>query len=377
MRELSLYLHIPFCLKKCDYCDFLSAPASREVQEQYLHALFSEISTKAKAFSGYHVKTVFIGGGTPSILKPELLCRLLQCVRESFRILPKAEITMEMNPGTGGGKAAFGQYKRAGINRLSIGLQSAEDEELKILGRIHNYSQFVTTYQEAREAGFTNINIDIMSALPGQSVESYRKTLERVCALRPEHISAYSLIIEEGTPFFDRYAADAGKEENEERDRLMYILTKQLLEDYGYHRYEISNYALSGRECRHNLVYWTGGEYLGLGLGASSLINNTRYKNTSDLNLYLERKGEILREDVQALTLSDRMEEFMFLGLRLAEGVRKTEFLQLFGRTMDAVYGEILRKNQEDGLLVSTPRRVFLTARGIDLSNYVLAQFLF
>lgn len=377
MRELSLYLHIPFCVKKCDYCDFLSAPASLEVQEQYLRALYSEIRAKADDFSGYMVKTVFIGGGTPSILKPEQLCDLLKCVKESFRILPQAEITMEMNPGTGGGKEAFEQYKKAGINRLSIGLQSAKDEELKVLGRIHNFSQFWTTYQEAREAGFTNLNIDIMSALPGQSVESYRETLETVCALRPEHISAYSLIIEEGTPFFDRYASETWKEENEERDRLMYTLTGQLLEDYGYHRYEISNYALSGKECRHNLVYWTGGEYLGLGLGASSFIDNIRYKNTSDLNTYLERKGNAPREDIQVLTISDRMEEFMFLGLRLTEGVRKAEFFHLFGRTMDDVYGEVLRKNQNDGLLVSTPQRVFLTPRGVDLSNYVLAQFLF
>lgn len=377
MRELSLYLHIPFCVKKCDYCDFLSAPASLEVQEQYLRALYSEIRAKADDFSGYMVKTVFIGGGTPSILKPEQLCDLLKCVKESFRILPQAEITMEMNPGTGGGKEAFEQYKKAGINRLSIGLQSAKDEELKVLGRIHNFSQFGTTYREAREAGFTNLNIDIMSALPGQSVESYRETMETVCALRPEHISAYSLIIEEGTPFFSRYASETWTEENEECDRLMYTLTKQLLEDYGYHRYEISNYALSGRECRHNLVYWTGGEYLGLGLGASSFIKNTRYKNTSDLNTYLERKGNALREDIQVLTISDRMEEFMFLGLRLTEGVRKAEFFHLFGRTMDDVYGEVLRKNQNDGLLVSTPQRVFLTPRGVDLSNYVLAQFLF
>lgn len=377
MRELSLYLHIPFCVKKCDYCDFLSAPASLEVQEQYLRAFCSEIRAKAEAFRGYLVKTVFIGGGTPSILKPEQLCDLLKCVRESFRILPQAEITMEMNPGTGGGKEAFEQYKKAGINRLSIGLQSTKDEELKVLGRIHNFSQFGTTYREAREAGFTNINIDIMSALPGQSVESYRETLETVCALRPEHFSAYSLIIEEGTPFFERYASETWTEENEERDRLMYALTGQLLEDCGYHRYEISNYALSGRECRHNLVYWTGGEYLGLGLGASSFIKNTRYKNTSDLNTYLERKGNALREDIQVLTISERMEEFMFLGLRLTEGVRKAEFFHLFGRTMDDVYGEVLRKNQNDGLLVSTPQRVFLTPRGVDLSNYVLAQFLF
>ena len=377
MRELSLYLHIPFCVKKCDYCDFLSAPASLEVQEQYLRALYSEIRAKADDFSGYMVKTVFIGGGTPSILKPEQLCDLLKCVKESFRILPQAEITMEMNPGTGGGKEAFEQYKKAGINRLSIGLQSAKDEELKVLGRIHNFSQFWTTYQEAREAGFTNLNIDIMSALPGQSVESYRETMETVCALRPEHISAYSLIIEEGTPFFSRYASETWTEENEECDRLMYTLTKQLLEDYGYHRYEISNYALSGRECRHNLVYWTGGEYLGLGLGASSFIDNIRYKNTSDLNTYLERKGNAPREDIQVLTISDRMEEFMFLGLRLTEGVRKVEFFHLFGRTMDDVYGDILRKNQNDGLLVSTSQRVFLTSRGVDLSNYVLAQFLF
>lgn len=377
MEELSLYLHIPFCVKKCDYCDFLSAPAAPEVQEQYICALFSEIRAKAKKFGRYFVKTVFIGGGTPSILKPGLLCDLLKCIRESFRILPEAEITMEMNPGTGGGRGAFEQYRKAGINRISIGLQSAKDEELKILGRIHNFLQFQETYREARAAGFTNLNVDIMSALPGQSVESYRETLEVVCALRPEHISAYSLIIEEETPFFNRYAKEAGSEENEERDRLMYTLTKHLLEKYGYHRYEISNYALSGKECRHNLVYWTRGEYLGLGLGASSLTNNTRYKNTCDLKQYIDSEGTAPCQEIQVLTRSEQMEEFMFLGLRLTEGVRKQEFLHLFQRTMDSVYGEVLKKSQEDGLLISTPERVFLTSRGVDLSNYVLARFLF
>ena len=376
MRELSLYIHIPFCVKKCDYCDFLSAPATVDVQGQYFHALFGEILERSKAYREYLVRTVFIGGGTPSAVAPELIAELMQVLRKSFVISEDAEISMEMNPGTVQGKEAFLVYRNAGINRLSIGLQSANDVELKLLGRVHTFSQFEETWKQARAAGFDNLNVDIMSALPGQTVESYRRTLETVCALNPEHISAYSLIIEEGTPFYERYAGLIEDEENEEKDRRMYLLTEQILRENGYERYEISNYARSKKECRHNLVYWTRGEYLGLGIGAASMINNERYKNTDSLCDYINAQGLAPYEEVQELSRREQMEEFMFLGLRLTKGISEQEFKDCFGCALESVYGEVLRKNLKDGLLIRENGRVYLTAKGLDLSNYVFAQFL-
>ena len=376
MRDLSLYIHIPFCVKKCDYCDFLSAPASIDVQEQYLHALFQEIRERSAVYKEYRVKTIFIGGGTPSVVPAEKILELMQVVRDCFEVCPDAEISMELNPGTVTGKEAFEIYRKAGLNRLSIGLQSANDEELKTLGRIHTFSQFEDTWKLARETGFENLNVDIMSALPGQSVASYRKTLETVCALMPEHISAYSLIIEEGTPFFERYSLTLGDEANEERDRQMYVLTEQILKENGYERYEISNYARPGKECRHNLVYWTRGAYLGLGLGAASMINNARYKNTDDLREYIRQGGGTPYEEVQELSVREQMEEFMYLGLRLVKGISKADFARTFDCTVESVFGEVLARNQRDGLLVIGEEHIALTAKGLDLSNYVFAQFL-
>lgn len=376
MRELSIYIHIPFCVKKCDYCDFLSAPATKSVQEQYLHALFHEIRERSRSYKEYLVNTIFIGGGTPSVLEPKDIGKLMKVLGDSFNISPDAEISMEVNPGTVSDKESFFIYREAGINRLSIGLQSANDEELKTLGRIHTFSQFETTWEMARAAGFTNLNVDIMSALPGQSVESYRKTLETVCALKPEHISAYSLIIEEGTPFFDRYSYLLEDAANEERDRQMYLLTEQILKENGYERYEISNYAKTGRECIHNIVYWTRGEYLGLGIGASSMINNARYKNADNLRMYIDSAGLRPYEEVQNLSVREQMEEFLFLGLRLTKGVLTADFERIFGCSVKSVFGNVLEKNRRDGLLLMDENRIVLTPKGLDLSNYVFAQFL-
>ena len=376
MKELSLYIHIPFCVKKCDYCDFLSAPATDEVQEQYLHALFHEIAVRGEVYQEHSVKSIFIGGGTPSILAPEQIRMLMETLRKNFRVLSDAEVSMEVNPGTARTKEAFEVYKEAGINRLSIGLQSANDEELKLLGRIHTFSSFEATWQQARKAGITKVNIDLMSALPGQSIESYENTLKTVCELNPEHISAYSLIIEEGTPFYERYSGLLEDEEQEERDRQMYLLTEQVLQKYNYNRYEISNYAKPGRECRHNLVYWTRGEYLGLGIGAASLINNVRYKNASNLKKYLSAQGVLPYEEIQNLSLREQMEEFLFLGLRLTKGISRKEFQDIFGCTVESVFGEALAQNRQDGLLALEGDRIILTPRGRDVSNYVFVSFL-
>lgn len=380
-KELELYIHIPFCVKKCSYCDFLSAPATEQTKEAYMAALFAEIGGRAKDYKDRIVTSVFIGGGTPSLLSGDSIRQLMEHIREGFSLAPDAEITMEVNPGTVTTEKLTAFYA-AGINRLSIGMQSAQEQELKILGRIHDFDGFCQVYREAVEAGFTNINVDVMSGLPGQTLASYKDTLEKVLRLEPmpQHISAYSLIVEEGTPF----AAMADRGElplpEEDTERAMYEETIEVLAGYGFHRYEISNYALDGYECRHNVGYWIRRDYLGFGIGAASLIGNVRFQNGRDLNAYLAHPFAC-REEEQSLTTQEQMEETMFLGLRLIRGVSYTEFARCYGQTLEEVYGEVIARNVADGLLTvredETGRRLTLTGRGLDVSNYVMAQFLF
>ena len=380
-KELELYIHIPFCVKKCSYCDFLSAPATEQTKEAYMAALFAEIGGRAKDYKDRIVTSVFIGGGTPSLLSGDSIRQLMEHIREGFRLASDAEITMEVNPGTVTTEKLTAFYA-AGINRLSIGMQSAQEQELKILGRIHDFDGFCQVYREAVEAGFTNINVDVMSGLPGQTLASYKDTLEKVLRLEPmpQHISAYSLIVEEGTPF----AAMADRGElplpEEDTERAMYEETIEVLAGYGFHRYEISNYALDGYECRHNVGYWIRRDYLGFGLGAASLIGNVRFQNGRDLNAYLAHPLAC-REEEQSLTKQEQMEETMFLGLRLIRGVSYPEFARCYGQTLEEVYGEVIARNVADGLLTvredETGRRLMLTGRGLDVSNYVMAQFLF
>ncbi len=336
MRELEIYVHIPFCVRKCAYCDFLSAPASSAEQERYVEALIREIEMFPYK-KEYRVSTVFLGGGTPSILAEGMIARILRAIRENFphREAP-GEITIECNPGTAS-REKLEEYRQAGINRISIGLQSADDAELALLGRIHTWTDFLETYRLARAAGFENINIDLMSALPGQSVASWERTLERVLALRPEHISAYSLIIEEGTPFYQRYHDDDVRRErgdppvslpSEEEERAMYRLTERLVGGQGMHRYEISNYALPGYECRHNIGYWTGVEYVGFGLGASSLLHHTRYRNTECMEAYLARYTRPVYDSVSMYRLTGGSREQVKEDILRAHGeesAQKTE----------------------------------------------------
>lgn len=377
-RELELYIHIPFCARKCAYCDFLSFPAPERAWRQYMDKLVEEICGQSASYEGYQVTTVFVGGGTPSILPPELMEELFAVLRMQFDIAEDAEITIEANPGTLT-MEKLEVYRQSGVNRLSLGLQSADDAELRTLGRIHSYDDFLKSYQRARQAGFININVDLMSALPGQSVRSWRNTLRKVLMLKPEHISAYSLIIEEGTPFFDLYGNDPGGLPDEDADREMYHLTKEMLADHGYGRYEISNYAKKGRECRHNVGYWTGVEYLGLGLGASSYTHGYRYHNVQDMGEYLSldlTEAGAAARDIQRLSLEDKMEEFMFLGLRMMKGVSGSEFLERFGQNMWNVYGKVFEKLEKQGLIEVNMPCVRLTELGIDVSNMVFSQFL-
>ena len=409
MKELELYLHIPFCERKCAYCDFLSAPADLPVRISYIKKLQEEIAYYGAQYGEYQVSSIFFGGGTPTILEGYQLAAILETVKEHFNITTDAEITVECNPGTlTAGKAE--KLVQAGFNRLSMGLQSADDRELQLLGRIHNFAQFLESYDLARKAGFQNINVDLMSALPGQTLKSWQDTLQKVTALRPEHISAYSLIIEEGTPFYERFAEDERIREEgghprllpeEDVERQMYELTETFLQIKGYERYEISNYAKLGYECRHNCGYWIRKDYLGLGLGASSLVEHQRFQNTSDLKTYLEQEyspqcegqDERIAETIQlqeetgltqtghhihieTLDKKSEMEEFMFLGLRLMAGISRQQFEDTFRVTLESVYGEVLRKLKGEQLIEEVAGYVRLTEHGIDVSNYVLAEFL-
>ena len=379
---MKLYIHIPFCIRKCAYCDFLSAPADQDTIGQYMECLEKQLVMQAASFREKVVDTIFIGGGTPTILRIGQLEHLLAAVREHFSLTDDAEITVEANPGTiTAGKARA--LAEVGVNRVSLGLQSASEQELRLLGRIHTYDDFLRSYGLVREAGIRNVNVDLMSALPGQTITSYEKTLHQVLSLHPEHISAYSLIIEEGTPFYEQYRADeklrdAGEEPqilpSEESERAMYELTGSLLAEYGYERYEISNYAKEGYECRHNIGYWTGEEYLGLGLGTSSYIEETRFCNTSVLSEYL--KEVFAPREVQHLSKNERMAEFFYLGLRMTEGVAKADFVRRFGLSAETVYGDVLKDLIAQELLADTGTRYRLTPFGRDVSNQVLYRFL-
>ena len=370
-NSFELYIHIPFCVRKCAYCDFLSAPGSEEAKASYTKALLREI--EAVKTEKREVSSIFVGGGTPSALSPSLMGDIFEKIHESFSVAQDAEITIEANPGTLSKEKLF-LYKNAGINRLSLGLQSPEEAELKSLGRIHTYEEFLESFSLAREAGFQNINVDLMCALPDQTYEGWIRNLRTVAALHPEHISAYSLIIEEGTPFAKRKL----NLPDEDTEYKMYEDTAGILEEYGYEQYEISNYAKKGLVCRHNIGYWTRKEYLGLGLGAASLWGNQRFSNTSDFSAYLKESGspEKIRENRETLSLEDEMSEFMFLGLRMTEGVSKAEFLESFGTPIESVYGKVLDKYKNMGLLEEKEGRIFLTRAGIHVSNGVMAEFL-
>lgn len=459
-KNISIYIHIPFCVRKCNYCDFLSFPAAIDVQTRYLEALIKEIERGAawlqdKGYAPY-IKSIFLGGGTPSSVDPKWIVKILNTVRRNYDVAVDAEITMEMNPGTATPES-FSVYKKAGINRLSIGCQSLNDDELKELGRIHDAKTFYETFSAAREAGFDNINVDLMSALPGQSVRSYTDTLKGIIELRPEHISAYSLIIEEGTPFYDKYkdvidrdlydiedelvkegvvlknpceddteAAEKviGKVclvkplPTEEEERKMYEETIDILTKNGYHRYEVSNYARDDGdyECYHNKAYWKRADYLGFGIGAAGMVDDERFTNTDDINTYCKylegidisyppledtdntdtdindtdntdntgvadskmsykyTKRPLLEHD--KLSIKACMEETMFLGLRMDEGVSVSDFERKFGSSIQSVYGNTIDKLDREALVVIENGYIKLTEKGLEVSNAVLSEFL-
>lgn len=373
---MELYLHMPFCVRKCAYCDFLSFPSGAETQRMYAKRLMEDIDVMGKRYGEIPVETIFIGGGTPSVPDSGLIVEIMEHVRHAFHVADGAEISMEANPGTVT-REKLTDYRKAGINRLSFGLQSANDRELKLLGRIHTWAEFLESFTLARECGFANLNIDLMSALPGQTCESWKETLSRVTDLDPEHISAYSLIIEEGTPFGERYGSEEGRKllPDEDSEREMYHETKRLLKDCGYERYEISNYAKPGRECRHNIGYWTGVPYLGLGLGASSYLDGCRFTVNPDMKQYLEEKPGMFA-DIEKLTKKDMEEEFFYVGLRMTAGVSLSEFERRFGISAKEVYPGLMETFVKEKAARFEGDRFVLTDYGLDVSNYIMAQFL-
>ena len=375
-REMELYIHIPFCIKKCKYCDFLSAPAEKQVQTAYMEALLEEIRGNSDKAQDCRIISVFIGGGTPSSVDAVWIRRIMDAVREHYTLDEGAEISMEVNPGTVNEEGLL-IYRMAGVNRLSIGCQSANDEELERIGRIHNFKQFLDTYECARRTGFDNINVDLMSGLPGQSLKDWENTLGKVLNLSPipEHISAYSLIVEENTPFYEMYVNGSLSLPDEDEERAMYWRAAQMLKSMGYEHYEISNYALKGYRCLHNCGYWGRRDYLGFGIGAASLYNNERFKNTDSLESYVENPLQCQTER-QELTVSDRMAETMFLGLRMSDGVAIQEFKDAYGISVDEIYGEQIRESIQEELLTKCGNRLVLTNRGVDISNYVMAKFI-
>lgn len=449
-NELGIYIHIPFCVHKCIYCDFLSSPADVHTRKQYVRALINEIYLTRegkcankliknvlqgdntsyedmeeqavngltsdyalydtvcmadyektimqedisgcvddiKSENGHIVTSIFIGGGTPSAIDAEDISDILDAVRKNYNVSDKAEITIECNPGTMDKKKAA-IYRKAGINRISFGLQSTDNNELRMLGRIHTYEQFMESYKIAREAGFDNINIDLMSALPGQTMESFKAVLEKALSLGAEHISVYSLIVEEGTRLSDNIDSFPQIPSDDE-DRQMYYMTKEMLSSYGYEQYEISNYAPKGYECKHNLKYWERCDYLGFGIGAASLYGGRRYTNISDIGRYMDVLAEItnaldksyvnellqIRTDMEELSKEDEMSEYMFLGLRKTKGIDITDFKEEFGTDIKDIFGEAIEDNIARGLLIHDGNGLYLSKRGIDISNTVMSDFI-
>ncbi|AIY83345.1 MAG: oxygen-independent coproporphyrinogen III oxidase [Clostridium baratii] len=373
MKNISLYVHIPFCKQKCFYCDFKSYAGIEELENDYIDALILEIRNKCK---GYLIKTLFIGGGTPSYLSENNLSKLLRELNK-LSFLDDAEKTIECNPGTLSDEK-IKIIKENNINRISMGLQTTKNNLLKNIGRIHTIEEFKANYKRVRELGIENINIDIMFGLPNQTLEDYKETLEDIVKLNPEHISAYSLIIEEGTYFYKLYEEDKLNVPNEDDERKMYEITKEILEKNNYKQYEISNYAKEGRECRHNKVYWDLDEYIGVGVSASSFIDEKRIKNIDNIREYIDRINQNLdvSESIITNSLKEDMEEFMFLGLRMIEGVSIDKFKEKFSKDINDVYGEIINKNKKLGLLDEKNGRIYLTDKGIAVSNWVMSEFI-
>lgn len=367
--SLGLYLHIPFCKQKCLYCDFNSYAGKETMMDEYCDALKTEILVNSSAKS---VDTIYFGGGTPTLLGGERLADLLRTIKEHFCVTDDCEITAECNPGTIDQKG-LEQLYWAGFNRLSIGLQSTKDEVLKRLGRIHSFDEFKQCFDNAGAVGFENLSLDLMYGLPNQTMEEWKDTLEKALAFAPEHLSCYGLKVEEGTPFA---SMDLSLPDDDTVGE-MYDVCVEILGKAGYDRYEISNFAKSGRESRHNLKYWRCDDFIGFGAGAYSCKNGVRYDNLCGIKEYCDaiaEKQSAIEEEVP-LSMDDRMSEFCFLGLRTAEGISEDEFRRRFGKEITDVFGSVLKKNLDRGTLLLKGDRYRIDSKFFFVSNSILADF--
>lgn len=376
MKDLSLYIHIPFCAQKCYYCDFLSFSSAEENVNAYFEALYKEVEKTSSITKDYNVKTIFIGGGTPTYVASKYIIHLLEIINEKFVIDPHAEISIESNPATFD-KLKLKDYLNVGINRLSIGLQCWQDDLLKRIGRVHTRKQFVHAYLVAKDMGFKNINVDLIFALPDQTFEHWKQTLDEVCKLDPNHLSCYSLKLEEGTPLFNQ-----SKEKeiflNDDLDRQMYHYTVDVLKANGYNHYEVSNFSKPELECKHNLVYWELGDYIGLGLGAHSYFNGYRYKNEENLKTYIDkiRNGKPIKEDNTLLSKEHKKEEFIFLGLRKINGIEVDSYQRFFHEELFADFGEEIQKLKKNDYIIFDKGNIRLSKKGLDFANYVFMSFI-
>ncbi|OPX45297.1 radical SAM family heme chaperone HemW [Clostridium thermobutyricum] len=372
-KETLLYVHIPFCKQKCFYCDFPSFANIEYLREDYLNALKIEIESRCKDIE---FSSLFIGGGTPSYLTEEELRKLFNILR-NVKFVHGAEKTIECNPGTIN-KEKLEIMKEGGINRISFGLQTTNNNLLKEIGRIHTLETFEENFKLARDIGFKNINIDLMFGLPNQKLDELKETLNYIIKLNPEHISFYSLIIEEGTAFYNMYEKDILNLPSEEEERAMYSIGKEILESNGYKQYEFSNYAKSNNECFHNIGYWKLKDYIGVGSSSSSFINNKRIKNISNVKKYIDNININKKafEEILENSKKENMEEYIFLGLRMLEGIDKRDFKDKFNLDIEEVYENEIISNIKKGLMIQTNERLKLTKQGIEVSNYVLSDFI-
>lgn len=371
MKELGIYIHIPFCKQKCKYCDFISFSNKESYVEKYIKALKNEVINNKNKAKEYEVTTVYIGGGTPSFIESSYIVEILKTIKENYNIKKNAEITIEVNPGTVN-EEKLKDYFNAGINRLSIGLQTTNNDLLKIIGRIHSYEEFLKTYNSAREVGFKNINVDLMIGLPTQILVDIQDSLEKIIKLKPEHISVYSLIVEEGTLIEKEISKGILKLPDEEQERKEYWMVKNTLEKAGYKHYEISNYAKKGFESKHNTNCWEQKEYIGFGLAAHSYLNKIRYSNTESLEEYLKNNNITIHEK-QDKELEEK--EYMLLGLRKIDGIKISEFKNKFVDSPIYTFRNELNKLVQEELIEIDSDNIKLTNKGIDLANIVWEEF--
>lgn len=378
-KPLGLYIHVPFCASKCAYCDFYSfVPQDEEVQRHYAAALQLQMEDAAEACRAHTVDSVFIGGGTPTVLPPKLLHRVIDSVWRNFHLSEDVEITLEANPATVDYRG-LKKLHRAGVSRLSMGLQSAHARELTALGRIHTREDFERSFSDARDAGFDNINIDLMYGIPQQTAASFLKSLDTAALLAPEHLSVYGLKIEEGTPFWD--ARESLPLPGEDAEYEMYMTCVEHLASRGYEQYEISNFARPGFRCRHNLKYWTLGEYLGFGAAAHSDFGGERFAAARDASLYIDGMeivdaADSIWSERNVIGEAERKYEFVMLGLRLREGISCHEFTARFGDSLDSYCGLRLREYIDAGFVTFDGDRYAFTPKGMYVSNYILSSVL-